>query len=868
MLSKLQECLENRQDTGYILPFLWLHGESHELLREEILAIKASGINEFCAESRPYENFCKDVWWEDFGFILKTARELGMRVWLLDDRKFPTGYANGYLEAPEQVHLRKKQIRERQSEVIGPMRGVKIHAADWLRPEHGERLHSVIAYRHTDGGEGLDSASAIDLTDTLQDGSVYFDAPDGVWRICVTIETDANAPDGRFQYYIDMLNPDSCHAMIDAVYQPHFDHFADYFGNTFRGFFSDEPGFLNRLGSYQSKTGIMFENLPWRADLPALMAESAGMSEAEMRLLLPALWEELGDATTCVRTHYMEVLTQLYRKNFSYLLGDWCRDHGVLYIGHVIEDQGAHMHLGYGAGHYFRALDGQDMAGIDIVLHQDIPGLSDHTHRASLVEGGLAEPAFFRYTLPKLAASHSHIQPLKRGRAMCEIFGAFGWAAGLPFMKGLADIMLCSGINHFVPHAFSPKREDPDCPPHFYNGGKNVQFPLFGGLMGYMERCAHLLYGGIHRADVAVYYNAEGDWSTADYRVFHKICQVLTRDLIDFDILPFDTLRDCAAADGHIRLNGESYGALIVSGSKVLPNDRLECFAALARAGVPVIFTDLLPCRSAEGRDVTHLLSCFELLPLESLTATLRARGLCHVSGEGQGLTHLRFYHVTQEGCEIYAFSNEDIRHNVDALLTLPQSGECLIYDPFQNRLYKSNAPEGKLRLKLEKANLLMVVFDQKSHNGIEKFRHEAERLPLELRFDIAVRDEDTNGFSPLASGSPLFDISAPDRLPHFSGEIRYKTRFGAKEGFTVLDLGEVGETAEVWLNGKYLGARINAPYKFSLRDALREGENELEVLVRANMGHRRRDKLSRFIQIPPSGILGDIALCRYEDLY
>jgi hypothetical protein len=35
---------------------------------------------------------------------------------------------------------------------------------------------------------------------------------------------------------------------------------------------------------------------------------------------------------------------------------------------------------------------------------------------------------------------------------------------------------------------------------------------------------------------------------------------------------------------------------------------------------------------------------------------------------------------------------------------------------------------------------------------------------------------------------------------------------------------------------------------------------------VTANLAHRRRDGLSSFIQIPPTGILGEIALCRYTD--
>ena len=59
---------------------------------------------------------------------------------------------------------------------------------------------------------------------------------------------------------------------------------------------------------------------------------------------------------------------------------------------------------------------------------------------------------------------------------MCEIFGNYGWAEGAQTMKWLADFMLVRGINIFVPHAFSPKAfPDPDCPPHFYAHGINMQ---------------------------------------------------------------------------------------------------------------------------------------------------------------------------------------------------------------------------------------------------------------------------------------------------------------------------------------------------------------------------------------------------------
>ena len=865
MDQRIKENLEGMHGS-YILPFLWLHGEPQERVKEEILAIKNSGIRAFCAESRPYKAFGKESWWEDFGFILKTAKELDMKVWLLDDRHFPTGYANGWLEAPERAHLRKKLVRERVADVVGPLPKAKLYPAGFL--ENGiEEIVQVAAYRHCDAAEGLDFATAVDLTDKLQNGLIYWDIPEGVWRICVMIRTNVGFGDGgRFSYYIDMLERDSCKAMIDAVYEPHYQHFKEHFGDTFVGFFSDEPGFLNDYGSYATGLGEAYQRYPWRADLAEMIAESAGLPVETVSLAMPAMWEDLGPITAALREHYMEVITGLFRDNFSYQLGNWCRDHGVLYIGHIIEDQDCHMHMAHGPGHFFRGTEGQDMAGIDIVLFQDVPGLADYVHRAELYDKGVADAAFFRYTMPKLAASHSHIQPLKQGRAMCEIFGAFGWSEGLPYMKALADTMLFSGMNHFVPLAFTPRDEDPDCPPHFYNGGRNQQYPLFKNLMEYMGRCAHILCGARHKADVAVFYNAEGHWTDGRNQSFRYICRELAQNLMDFDIIPNDILLDAPVEKGRLLVNGEDYGALILSESEILPEHVLSNLQRLAQAGLPVIFTESLPVRSAEGRGEFNFDSCFEAIPTKQLAETLKNRGLNHICGTGKGLKYLRFYHVSRDGQEIYAFLNEDIYGEVDAVLQLPDSGECLIYDAWGNRCYRASAPEGRLKLKLEKENMLFVVFGGEIPEGTPALPTETERKALDLAFDVLIRDEGETGFRVLAENAAPFDITAPDNIPEFSGEILYKAHFPAEAGFSVLDLGFVGETAEVRVNGVPVGVRINAPYRFDLSAGLRSGENELEILVRSNPGHRRHDDgLCCYSHIPPTGILGPIALGRRE---
>ncbi|WP_051300383.1 glycosyl hydrolase [Actinomadura rifamycini] len=70
--------------------------------------------------------------------------------------------------------------------------------------------------------------------------------------------------------------------------------------------------------------------------------------------------------------------------------------------------------------------------------------------------------------------------------------------------------------------------------------------------------------------------------------------------------------------------------------------------------------------------------------------------------------------------------------------------------------------------------------------------------------------------------------------LAGYSGGVRYRRTLDldADPGRAELDLGGVRGTAEVAVNGTSAGVRICAPYVFDLGTALREGRNEIDVVV------------------------------------
>ena len=75
-------------------------------------------------------------------------------------------------------------------------------------------------------------------------------------------------------------------------------------------------------------------------------------------------------------------------------------------------------------------------------------------------------------------------------------------------------------------------------------------------------------------------------------------------------------------------------------------------------------------------------------------------------------------------------------------------------------------------------------------------------------------------------------------RTEHFSGTGRYETEFSltsnqvTADAQMILDLGKVGDVADVELNGKNIGVAWMWPYRLDITDVVRPGKNKLVVLV------------------------------------
>lgn len=832
MDNRLQENL-NRTQQNYIAPFLWLHNEDDAYIVAEIERIYECGIRSVCLESRTHEEFCRGDWWSDVSLIFDECRKRNMQVWILDDKHFPTGYANGIFEE-KYKELRSFDITETHIDVVGPVKDGSAMASCWLGSENDEIIR-ISALKHIPNTDGY--SEIIDITDGISGDMVYFDLPEGMWRIVFMIKTQ-RGKGGHLAAYCDMLNPKMIDLFIEEVYQPHYDRFSAYFGNTFLGFFSDEPGFMNGTSvCFSQDTGVPFVHHPWHDSLNQYpeMENMAG------------LWFDIEGISEEMRYFYMDTITKKYQENFVDKIGKWCRDHGVMYIGHIIEDNHSHAKTGFSAGHYFRALNGQDMSGVDVVLHQIVPGLTECRNAGSVCYKHM-ENDFFHYYLAKLASSFAHMDPLKKGRAMCEIFGAYGWAEGTKIMKYLMDHMLVRGINYFVPHAFSPKPNDTDCPPNFYDTGKNPQFKFFGKHMDYMNRMCYMLSDGKHVSTCAILYDAENHWVNQKFLPLEKIAKVLYDNLLDYDIIPADYLDKIENG----ALNGEKYPVLIVPYAENIPDKIME---KLKKADIKVITVSE---QEAETK--------FENVKLSALADYMQDNGYRDIKADNSG-SFLRYYHYVRNGAHIVMFSNEDINHTIKTKVKISafSGGKYIEYDAFLNEAVVKESDD-RIELTLSPYHARVILFGDVDFDGIPADRpiQPTQETVLRLNYKISIARRNSEEFVPYKTTDRLLNITGRQELPDFSGHIRYETEFEGKNGKYLLDLGYVGEVAELYINDCFVGEKLFPPYEFDISEFIKDGKNKMTVVVSNHNGFAVKDEFSKYLLFEPSGLLGDVKLIQF----
>ncbi len=674
--------------------------------------------------------------------------------------------------------------------------GNKIEGLDLQAPEKDRkyaRLSKVLVY-----GAG----SVIDVTPFVVDGKLTWKAPKGSKK---TSEWRAIAVYNRFAVMkVKRAAPGGEGLVID-----HFDrkavanylkHIEDAFERTKtpypHTFFND---------SYEVSEAT------WT---PTLFEEFAKRRGYLLEEHLPELMT--GDEKTV--SDYRETLGDLLLENFTQQWTAWAHKHGA-----ITRNQ-AH---------------GSPANLIDCYAAVDIPeiegfGLSDFGIKGLRKDPGKTRKNDSDYSMFKYAPSAAHVcgKPYTSSETFTWLTEHF--RTSLSQLKPDIDLMFCAGVNHMFFHgtAYSPK--DDVWPGWKFYASIDMSptnsiwrdAPYF---MKYVERCQSFLQMGEPDNDFLVFLPVRDMWKKNTNKLMMqfsihamgKLAPEFIKTILDIDRAGFDCdyiserlLMGVTYKDGMLVTKaGTRYKGLIIPGSGLMAESTKQHVDALKAQGAKIFY--------------------------QIDAASLMKAAKPEVMKTHCGLKAIRRRNATGYHYFIANLTSNDIQ-TIEPLSV--DFKEAVWFNPLDGNIKKAEFDKDGIVINLRSGE--SMILQTYSQPAVLNLTEEVKNNTLYN--DIVLNGPWTLSFmeeAPKVNETfTLSKLQTWESLPNESAKITmgtgvYTTKFKMTKkddptGNWKIILGDVRESARVYVNGQFIGCAWSVPFELDCQHALKKGENEIRIEV------------------------------------
>ena len=662
-------------------------------------------------------------------------------------------------------------------------------------PESNAPLNKVLAYK---GDE------TVDVTEHVAGNTLTWTAPAGEWLIIAVYN-------GHTGQQVKRAAPGGEGPVLDhydstavANYLKHFDEaFTQYGGRWPRSFFND---------SYE------VYGADWT---PKMFDEFLKYRGYRLEEHMPELLRLKTDANNQVMSDYRQTLSDMLLNNFTRQWTAWAHSHGA-----TTRNQG----------------HGSPGNLIDFYAAVDIPeiegfGLTDFKIRGLRQDPGFVRKNLSDFSTLKYASSAAHVtgKPLTSSETFTWLTEHF--RTSLSQMKPDLDLMFVAGVNHVFFHGttYTP-------PTAAWPGWKfyasidmsptNSIWHDAPELLTYIERCQSFLQMGRPDNDLLVYAPfLDAMHRTPSTRLQLFDINTLSQKMnelatcvsnieaagLDCDYISDELLMGVTYTDGMLQTAaGTRYKALVVPASKYMPAAVKAHLEALA----------------AEGAVITWGNTAAQITDTHAAPEALRTE---------LGLRVLRRSNATGHHYFITNLTKRDVEGYVPLTVAFRSA---VVFNPVTGQMSDALVDDGQVFISLRSGeSMILQTYDSAVSTGSTAPR----------TTDMGRRI--ISGPWTLHLGNPTSSVTPAERhavdslrgwqslsqnAAQFMGTGYYETTFNVDArlmnegdcGFR-LNLGDVRESARVYVNGKYVGCAWCAPFTVDIPASLLNiGDNALRIEV------------------------------------
>jgi hypothetical protein len=686
--------------------------------------------------------------------------------------------------------------------------------------------------------EVVKKADVIDITSMMNsDGILTWTPPAGEWiimRLGYSLTGHQNSP----------ASPEATGLEVDKLNSTYV---TNYFTNYLDQYKDATGGLMGKRGlqyiitdSWEAGTQNWTDNM---------MVDFKDLRGYEMTPWLPVLTGhivESAEASDKFLWDFRKTISDLVTKNHYNVLTEMLHARGM---GRYTES-----HEGG------RAFIGD---GMEVKSKADVPMSATWTPGGfGGSEGGVAT-RFKADVRESASVSHIYGQNLVAAESMTAIGTAWAWSPEL--LKPTADMELASGLNRFVIHTSVHQPVD-DKIPGLGLGPFGQWFTRHetwaeqaGPWMDYLARSSYMLQQGKFVADVIYYYGEDNNITALFGSKLPDVPATYNYDFVNSDAL----VNVLEVKNGNITTaSGMSYKVLALDqNARYMSLQVLRKISEMVNAGAIVIgdkpvgtpsltddeteyqrLADQL-WQTAKGETVVGKGKVYSGQTIQEVLDLLKVAPDFSYTKPNEK-TNVLFVHRKIGDIDVYWVNNRNT--NVEDIeATFRVAGKSAeIWHPENGKIEQASysIADGltTVPLHLESSDAVFVVFRNKTNKTSETVPAIKETLLTAITGSWNISFQTGRGapaqiiLPELASWSENEDPG----VKYFSGTGTYTKTIQAdaswfKEGSQIiLDLGSVKNLAEVIVNGKSLGIIWKTPFRVDVTDALKQGDNTLEIKV------------------------------------
>lgn len=521
------------------------------------------------------------------------------------------------------------------------------------------------------------------------------------------------------------------------------------------------------------------------------------------------------------------------------------------------------------------------------------------------------------------AASAAHVY----GKRLVASESFTGGGYESPFtLKKVGDYWLAQGVNRIVFHtsAHQPLDTKPGNAMVGTHIHRNITWAEQAGpFMTYLARNSFLLQQGLFVADLAYLLN-EGAPSTPP--IWEPGTLPTPPKGFDYDFINADGLlnRLTISADGRFTLpDGMSYRILVLPQIREMRPQLVAKLRELVRGGGVIVGPRPLRSPSLSGypaadEDV-HALAEDLWGDLDGVSRTIRHYGKGQVIWGWpldrvmalEGIApdfeasrdldaDLAWLHRRTGDVDLYYVANlTDRPQDIEARVRVV-GREAEVWRPdngaIQPATYRQEKEQTRVSLHLDERETAFLVFPRVSSASARVVPASTKTVltTIDGAWEVSFNPSLTGG-EPANQSFPKLEswtLGATDGIKYYSGTAAYRRVVQAPaEWFQThstlwLDLGEVGDVAEVLVNGRSPGILWKAPYRIEVSAAMKAGANALEIRITNEWTNRLIGDLAapaekkvlsspvfsgprgnRPLVLPVSGLLGPVTIVSEHQL-